>query len=836
MKKAKKIDASQASAWFISNSVLADAMKRALGLFVVLLLAGQSVMLVGASSNLSTLTDAGLTQELNQPLVLWHTLNTGQILSVDNGGNLSVNTFSNGVLSTQWYYLLNVQVNKARIDAAEELVSVAHQSGALVIQLSTASVIRNITTPDPVNDAVLDGEGDLWLMYSAGKRRADQYDGFGFTGVSSTTVSAGISAFEILEDGRLVLASYDKKIYINSADGQLTNTLTEPDAIVSSVYPASNTTLLAGTTGGTVYRYNTDTWAVSSLSMGHTKQTTFLGSAYNMYLVGAKQGKVSFLDVSNFSLLEGFTASGDIVGVHAEFNGPFYAVGTTPDSTKIRYFDLDADGDGVNDRNDAFPNDATQSTDSDDDGYGDNPSGANADAFPNDATQWSDADGDGYGDNVAGNNPDLFPNNADQWSDADGDGYGDNINGMDGDVFPSESTQWSDSDRDGYGDNPDGFKPDACPTTNAFSTVDRYGCPDKDLDGYSDPDENWTVEDGADALPNNPTQWLDGDSDGYGDASDGQEPDSCPWEYGKSTKAVSIDASSPSGYVAVPSFGCVDQDGDGWVDRTESPLMDNDPTEHFDGDGDGVGSNSDYDDTKAFVQTEQDHCLNDKNDTSEACQGWNNPAYQAYRNGLGLNESPLGYNAWNTSQQSNPDSDAALSVDEGIVKQVVMVGLAAFVALTVVILLAAFVLKQRATASTTKEYGGIAPSFSSNASQEALEGRGGLSAAGGIIADASWDDDVEQLDFNQTDGFADMDLKADDIPKDAGVMTYEEESIESIAGMPVQQKAESKASSLTDPEMPAETPPLPEGGLPDGWTMDQWRWYGHEWLAKYGKN
>ena len=29
-----------------------------------------------------------------------------------------------------------------------------------------------------------------------------------------------------------------------------------------------------------------------------------------------------------------------------------------------------------------------------------------------------------------------------------------------------------------------------------------------------------------------------------------------------------------------------------------------------------------------------------------------------------------------------------------------------------------------------------------------------------------------------------------------------------------------------------EGPPLPEGGLPDGWTMDQWRWYGHEWLEK----
>ena len=34
---------------------------------------------------------------------------------------------------------------------------------------------------------------------------------------------------------------------------------------------------------------------------------------------------------------------------------------------------------------------------------------------------------------------------------------------------------------------------------------------------------------------------------------------------------------------------------------------------------------------------------------------------------------------------------------------------------------------------------------------------------------------------------------------------------------------------------PSEAPPLPEGGLPNGWTMDQWRWYGHEWLEKNSK-
>ena len=98
---------------------------------------------------------------------------------------------------------------------------------------------------------------------------------------------------------------------------------------------------------------------------------------------------------------------------------------------------------------------------------------------------------------------------------------------------------------------------------------------------------------------------------------------------------------------------------------------------------------------------------------------------------------------------------------------------------------------------------------------------------------------MDQLNFDQeSDGFDDMAIKSDDSTKEAGSMTYEEESIESIAGVESEPEASSaaEASPAESPEMPAEAPPLPEGGLPEGWTMDQWRWYGHEWLAKYGKN
>ena len=36
------------------------------------------------------------------------------------------------------------------------------------------------------------------------------------------------------------------------------------------------------------------------------------------------------------------------------------------------------------------------------------------------------------------------------------------------------------------------------------------------------------------------------------------------------------------------------------------------------------------------------------------------------------------------------------------------------------------------------------------------------------------------------------------------------------------------------PATPA-APPLPPGGLPPGWTMEQWQYYGHQWLASQGQ-
>ncbi len=58
---------------------------------------------------------------------------------------------------------------------------------------------------------------------------------------------------------------------------------------------------------------------------------------------------------------------------------------------------------------------------------------------------------------------------------------------------------------------------DDCPNFEGNSTFDRKGCLDSDGDGWSNPDENWTTANGADAFPSEKTQWKDFDKDGFGD-------------------------------------------------------------------------------------------------------------------------------------------------------------------------------------------------------------------------------------------------------------------------------------------------------------------------------
>ena len=189
------------------------------------------------------------------------------------------------------------------------------------------------------------------------------------------------------------------------------------------------------------------------------------------------------------------------------------------------------------------------------------------DVFPNDITQQIDTDNDGYGDNMTGNLGDACPSvNGSSFidrfgcEDSDLDGYS-NL----GDQFPLEVSQYIDSDSDGFGDNQSGFRGDNCPQQFGESDRDLFGCPDSDGDGYSNNADNFPLES---------SQWNDTDYDGYGDEFNGYQGDACPNQHGNSTN---------------DRYGCVDDDGDGWSNAGDDFI--NNPTQYSDLDGDGYGDN-----------------------------------------------------------------------------------------------------------------------------------------------------------------------------------------------------------------------------------------------------
>ena len=139
--------------------------------------------------------------------------------------------------------------------------------------------------------------------------------------------------------------------------------------------------------------------------------------------------------------------------------------------------DPDRDGDGVNNENDAFPDDPNETSDLDGDGIGDNAdTDRDGDGFSNDVETQVGTDPNDANSVPADIDGDLIPDAIDD--DRDGDGVS-NAN----DAFPDDPAESSDIDGDGVGDNAD---------------------TDRDGDGFSNEDE---IAAGSD--PNDATEFPD---------------------------------------------------------------------------------------------------------------------------------------------------------------------------------------------------------------------------------------------------------------------------------------------------------------------------------------
>ena len=805
-----------------------------------------SIPSVNAENNL---LEVGVIENIDGRYVAATFTSESTLMTVTKTGNLSEHFWGNGELITQWSIELNTTVNSATLDSTGLQIAVAHSDGVLVINTESRIISSYYNYSNSVDVVHWDSEGDMWYGFYGGERRAKEYRNGNTTGEQTDPHLTALTAMTIISQDRIVTGGRDNLVKVFDQEGVLERSISDFVSYPSQIVSDGSGNLLVGCSNGDLFRYNLSDWSKEETSISSGQSIISISfSNEGDILVGTQNGKLHQLNSTTFSEVEDYSSAGRVILGKFGSSGELYIFSTFSSSSKIRLFDIDSDGDGVTDSQDQFPYDNTQNKDSDGDGFGDNPQGNSPDAFPEDGSQWMDTDGDGYGDNPDGNDSDAFPTNSDQWIDSDGDGYGDNIYEEQGDRFPADPTQWSDLDSDGFGDNLNGTNGDDCPNENGFSTNDRLGCKDSDSDGYSNPSGDWTVLDGADFAIYDNSQWSDTDGDGYGDNLQGNDPDACPLEWGNSTSAYipefSSDGSLELNFVVTEKFGCIDTDGDGFYDFADD--LPDDARDYIDSDGDSVGFSQDYNDSNRLVQTVNDHCELLVADITETCQGVRDSKYQNYvANKEAKGETVMEYFAWVKSQEEAEEEETSSDQYLSTAKEIAPFLGGGFAAIVAVLLIYAAIGSARRRKALVKTYGvPFVPDGENSAEAEALGGKAGLSGSGGVDSDKYWDDDVAPMEMETSNaeadtdsGFDDIEIKGDvELSESAGVM-QESASLEELAGLPAQTTAAevSQAPQAPVQQVPPEAPPLPAEGLPDGWTMDQWKWYGAEWLAKQGK-
>lgn len=270
----------------------------------------------------------------------------------------------------------------------------------------------------------------------------------------------------------------------------------------------------------------------------------------------------------------------------------------------------DSDSDGVIDSSDAFPIDASESSDNDGDGIGDNrdPDDDNDEILDvNDI----DDDNDGYNDNN-----DVFPSDSTEWSDSDNDGIGDNADtdddndGVhdDDDAFPFDPEESVDTDNDGIGNNADTDDDNdgVLDVDDAF-TLDDSESLETDMDGIgnnADPDDDGDgVNDEDDTFPFDDSEFVDTDMDGTGNNADSDDDNDGINDEEDEFPLIdneSLDTDNDG----IGDNADTDDDNDGVLDVDDAfPL---DDSESVDTDMDGIGNNADTDDDNDGINDEDD--------------------------------------------------------------------------------------------------------------------------------------------------------------------------------------------------------------------------------------
>jgi hypothetical protein len=375
-------------------------------------------------------------------------------------------------------------------------------------------------------------------------------------------------------------------------------------------------------------------------------------------------------------------------------------------------------------------------------------------------------------------------------------------------------TEDDDDDADGFSDLEDKCNFQA----GSADQGNQIGCPDSDGDGWADLE---------DVFPSDPTQWLDFDEDGYGNSPLGTTPDGCITIEGNST---------------IDRYGCIDSDGDGysnpdsdWTALEGADAFPYDDSQWFDTDGDGFGDN--------LFGTDADECVTEFGNSTIDRLGCLDSDGDGYSD---LNDAMIN----EPTQWSDHDGDGFGDNVGGVNGD-----------------------------SCWTQYG---------TSSMGDKGCFDADSDGWNDLQDVWPDDGTRWSDSDSDGFPDQQEldDSDFCPEIAGTSTadrigcldsdgdgtsdendfYPQDATRSVEEDPYEnwllwvsiiaaiviiasitlffmiRKGSNSTglnkdytdgiNAIPQPQLPL---PLPPEGLPPGWTMEQWNWYGEDWLRSQGR-
>ena len=282
-------------------------------------------------------------------------------------------------------------------------------------------------------------------------------------------------------------------------------------------------------------------------------------------------------------------------------NDPMSFPADLDDDGILDFMDADRDGDEVDNDEDAFPDDPTESADLDGDGIGDNAdTDRDGDGISNDYEEQLQTDPNDSNSTPPDLDTDGIPDSLDD------DRDGDNVNN-DQDVFPDDPTESADLDGDGIGDNADtdrdgdGISNDYEELLQTDPSDSNSTPPDLDTDGIPNSIDDDRDGDGAannmDAFPDDATETADLDNDGVGDHADTDlDGDGISNDYEEQLQTDPNDSNSTPPDLDTDGIpDSLDDDRDGDNLNNDQDVFPDDPQETSDLDGDDIGDNRDPD-------------------------------------------------------------------------------------------------------------------------------------------------------------------------------------------------------------------------------------------------